>query len=125
MSINETSGAVVDAAVKIHRTLGPGLLEAVYEGCLIYELRKRGHRVENQLPLPVVYDETCIDLGYRLDLLVNGMVIVEVKAVARLLPIHCAQVLTYLRLSGHRAGLLLNFNVPVLKHGIRRFVNRI
>lgn len=123
MSINDCSGAVIDAAMKVHSVLGPGLLEAAYDGCLSHELRKRGLLVVNQLQLPVVYDGICIDLGYRIDLLINGTVVVEVKAVSKLLPIHMAQVLSYLKLGGYKLGLLLNFNVPHLRDGIRRIVN--
>ena len=125
MNINDCSGAVVDAAMKVHSILGPGLLESAYEGCLAHELRKRGFYVLHQLELPVVYDDACIDLGYRLDLLVNGVVVVEVKAVVKLLPVHNAQLLSYLKLSGHKVGLLINFNVAHLRDGIRRMVNRL
>lgn len=125
MGLNDSSGAVVDAAIKVHRSLGPGLLEGAYEGCLVHELRKRGHLVVQQLPLPVLYDGICIDLGYRIDLLVDGGIIVEVKSVGKLAPIHNAQVLSYLKLGGYKVGLLLNFNVPRLKDGIRRIVNRL
>ena len=123
MALNDSSGAVVDAAIKVHTALGPGLLEGAYEGCLVHELRKRGHLVVQQLPLPVLYDGICIDLGYRIDLLVDGGVVVEVKSVGTLAPIHNAQLLSYLKLGGYKVGLLLNFNVPRLKDGIRRIVN--
>ena len=125
VSLNDSSGAVVDAAIKVHTALGPGLLEGAYEGCLVHELRKRGHLVLQQLPLPVLYDEICIDLGYRIDLLVDGGVVVEVKSVGKLAPIHNAQLLSYLKLGGYKVGLLLNFNVPHLKDGIRRMANRL
>ena len=125
MGLNDTSGAVVDAAIRVHTALGPGLLEGAYEGCLAHELRKRGHLVEQQLPLPVVYDGICIDLGYRIDLLVDGGVVVEVKSVGKLAPIHNAQLLSYLKLGGYKLGLLLNFNVPHLRDGVRRMVNRL
>ena len=125
MGLNDSSGAVVDAAIKVHMALGPGLLEGTYEGCLVHELRKRGHLVEQQLTLPVLYDGVCIDLGYRIDLLVDGGVVVEVKSVGKLAPIHDAQLLSYLKLGGYKLGLLLNFNVPRLKDGIRRIVNRL
>ena len=125
MEVNDSSGAVVDAAIKVHRTLGPGLLEGAYEGCLVHELRKRGHVVLQQLALPVLYDGVCIDLGYRIDLLVDGQVVVEVKSVGKLAPIHNAQLLSYLKLGGYNVGLLLNFNVPRLKDGIRRLVHRL
>ena len=125
MGLNDSSGAVIDAAIKVHTALGPGLLEGAYEGCLVHELRKRGHLVVQQLALPVLYDGVCIDLGYRIDLLVDGQVVVEVKSVGKLAPIHNAQVLSYLKLGGYKVGLLLNFNVPHLRDGIRRVVNRL
>jgi GxxExxY protein len=125
MELNDSSGAVVDAAIKVHTALGPGLLEGAYEGCLVHELRKRGHLVVQQLALPIIYDGICIDLGYRIDLLVDGQVVVEVKSVGKLAPIHNAQLLSYLKLGGYKVGLLLNFNVPYLKDGIRRIVNRL
>ena len=125
MRINEISGQIVDAAMKVHSALGPGLLESAYEGCLVHELRKRGLQVANQVTLPVVYDGVEIDVGYRLDLLVERSVIVELKAVDKIAPIHEAQLLTYLKLSGHRLGLLLNFNVVRMKDGIKRMVNNL
>ena len=124
MEVNDSSRPVIDAAMKVHTVLGPGLLEGAYEGCLAHELRKRGHLVIQQLALPVLYDDVCIDLGYRIDLLVNGMLVVEVKAVGKLAPIHSAQLLSYLKLGGYKAGLVINFNVPRRKDGIRRLVNR-
>jgi GxxExxY protein len=122
VNVNEVSGQVVDAAMKVHTALGPGLLESAYEGCLLHELRKRGLRAANQEMLPVVYDGVQIDVGYRIDLLVQDMVIVELKAVDALAPIHEAQLLTYLKLSGKKVGLLINFNVLHLKDGIKRRV---
>jgi GxxExxY protein len=109
--------------MKVHSVLGPGLLEAAYKRCLVGELRKRGLLVEEELEPPVIYDGTCVELGYRIDLLVNGVVIVEVKAVSKLLSVHHAQLLSYLRLSGHKIGLLINFNVRHLRDGISRTVN--
>jgi len=123
MNLNEISRDIVDAAMKVHSTLGPGLLESAYEGCLIYELRKRGHMVLHQVSLPATYDGIKIDVGYRIDLLVDEAVIIELKCVEKLLPIHEAQLLTYLKLSGKKIGLLINFNVPHLKDGIKRLVN--
>jgi GxxExxY protein len=111
--------AIIAAAIKVHDTLGPGLLESVYEKCLAHELSKRGLRVESQSPLPVEYDGVRLDCGYRLDLLVERQVIIEVKSVERLLPIHTAQVITYLKLSGVRQALLLNFNAPTLTGGMK------
>ena len=111
---------IIGAAIEVHRALGPGLLESAYEECLCVELGLRDIRFRSQVELPVVYKEHRVDGGYRLDLVVEDSVIVEIKAVERLLSLHEAQLLTYLRLSGIATGLLLNFNVPVLKDGIRR-----
>jgi GxxExxY protein len=124
LNINETSGEIVDAAIKVHSVLGPGLLESTYEACLKYELLKRGLMVESQVMLPVHYDGVAIDAGYRIDLLVED-VVVELKAVEKLAPIHEAQLLTYLKLSGKKLGLLLNFNVLHMKDGIKRFANNL
>jgi len=121
--LNGITESIIGAAIEVHRALGPGLLESAYEACLTFELVHRGLKVEPQKPLPVVYQEVKLDCGYRLDLLVEEAVIVEVKAVDRLAPIHQAQLLSYLRLSGCKVGLLINFNVKVLKDGIRRVVN--
>lgn len=121
--LNGITESIIGAAIEVHRALGPGLLESAYEACLTFELVQRGLKVEQQKPLPVVYQEVKLDCGYRLDLLVEEAVIVEVKAVDRLAPIHQAQLLSYLRLSGCKVGLLINFNVKVLKDGIRRVVN--
>jgi GxxExxY protein len=109
--------------MKVHFALGPGLLESVYETCLTHELRKRGLVVLTQLPIPVIYDDICIEMGFRIDLLVNGAVIVEVKSVSKVLPVHEAQLLSYLKLSNHRVGLLINFNIVHLKDGITRVIN--
>ena len=124
-SINDRSAQVVDAAMRVHSALGPGLLEGAYAACLAYELRCRGLSVLAQHPLPVVYKGTQVELGYRLDLLVEDAVIVELKTVTKLLPIHEAQLLSYLKLSGHRVGLLINFQVLHLKDGIKRMVNKL
>ena len=113
---------VVDASLAVHRSLGPGLLESVYQVCLDYELRKRDVDVEREVVLPVAYDGVRLDAGLRLDLLVGRLVVVELKAVEALLPVHKAQVLTYLKLTGHRLGLLINFNVPLIRDGIKRIV---
>ena len=122
MSINEITAAIIGAAIDVHRALGPGLLESAYEECLCRELSLRQVPYERQRALPVEYKGLRLDCGYRLDLVVDGQVVVEVKAVEALMPIHEAQVLTYLRLGGWKAGLLINFNVPILKRGIRRLV---
>jgi GxxExxY protein len=119
----ETVGrAVLDAALTAHRKLGPGLLESVYENCPAHELSKAGMRVDQQLALPVTYDEIWLDVGYRVDLLVHDAVVVEVKATEALTPVHLAQVLTYLRFSGRRLGFLINFNTVLVRHNIRRVV---
>lgn len=123
MQINEISGQIVDAAIKVHSALGPGLLESAYEACLAYELRKRGLSARTQVEQPVYYDGVRIDVGYRLDLLVEESVIVELKSVERVTPLHQAQLLSYLKLSGLKVGLLINFNVVLLKDGIQRMVN--
>ena len=123
MDMNEITGHVVDAAIRVHTALGPGLLESAYQGCLYYELAKRQLRVLKEVGLPVTYDGTKMDLGYRLDLLVEGMVVVEIKSVDAIHPIHTAQVLPYLKLSDKPVGLLLNFNVVRMKDGIYRYVN--
>lgn len=123
MELNEISGQVIGAAITVHQELGPGLLESAYESCLAYELRQRGLTVEEQIPVPVVYKGIKLECGYRLDLLVEKRIIVELKAVDALLPIHDAQLLTYLKLCKLRLGLLINFNVPILKNGIKRLLN--
>ncbi len=121
--INKVSEEIIAGAIEVHRNLGPGLLEFAYEACLVYELRDRGLVVEQQKPLPIFYRDVAVEVGYRLDLLVEDAVVVELKSVEKLEPIHQAQVLSYLKLSGHRVGLLINFNVRMLKHGIKRFIN--
>lgn len=121
--LNELSEAIIGAAIAVHRELGPGLLESAYEACLVFELRGRGFVVEQQKPCPVQYRGLEIECGYRLDLLVNGLVVVELKSVDQLLPVHEAQLLSYLKLSGIRLGLLMNFNVERLHQGIKRRLN--
>jgi GxxExxY protein len=123
--LNNLSRTTVDAAIQVHSALGPGLLESPYETCLAYELGERGLRVRTQVALPVVYKSIQMDLAYRIDLLVEESIIVELKTVSKLLPIHEAQLLTYLKLSGHRIGLLLNFHVPLMREGIKRLVNNL
>ena len=119
-AINEISGLVVDAAFQVHQALGPGLLESVYEQCLLYELNKTGLDVRRQVRVPVRYKDLEFDCGFRLDLLVNDAVVVEIKAVEVVLPVHLAQILTYLKITGHRVGLLINFNRSTIKDGIHR-----
>ena len=116
------SRLVVDAGLKVHKAFGPGLLESAYEHCLAYELQKRGASVRRQVALPIVYDGVALDAGYRLDLVVNDQIIVEVKAVEALSRLHEAQILTYLRLSKLKLGFLMNFNVDLFKNGLRRVV---
>ncbi len=122
MNCNTVNGAVIDAAIQVHRALGPGLLENAYEACLEHELKKRGYDVKTQLVLPLVYDGLQVDGGYRIDMLVNDAVIVELKAVEKVLPVQEAQLLSYLKLSGRKIGLLLNFNVQLMRDGITRRV---
>jgi GxxExxY protein len=121
-SANEVSRIVVDSALKVHSALGPGLLESVYQTCLAQELRTRGLLVEEQVAVPIVYAGTKLEAGYRIDLLVENCVIVEIKSVDAIAPVHRAQTLSYLRLSGKQIALLINFNVAHLKDGIKRFV---
>jgi len=117
------TGRVIRAAIAVHSELGPGLLESTYHACLSHEFMKASLAFEHQVRLPVKYDSINLEAGYRIDFLVEGEVIVELKSVTRLLPLHVAQLLTYLRLSHHRVGLLINFNVPHLRDGIKRVVN--
>ncbi len=123
ISPNEVSHAIITAAMRVHTELGPGLLESTYAACLQYELAQTGLRSATQVGLPVVYQRVKLELGYRMDLLVEDLVIVEIKSVDAISPVHQAQLLSYLKLSGKSIGLLINFNVVHLKDGIRRFVN--
>ena len=125
MDVNSISGHVVDSAMKVHSALGPGLLESAYEACLTYELCQRGLGVRTQHPLPLTYHGVRLDVCYRIDLLVDDAVVVELKAVAKLLPIHEAQLLSYLKLSGNKVGLLINFHELHLKDGIKRMVHNL
>jgi len=119
---NELTEAIIGAAIEVHRTLGPGLLESTYEICLCHELAIRGIRFERQVSIPMEYKGVKLDCGYRADIVAEGMVLVEIKAVDSLLPIHDAQLLSYLKLGGWKIGLLINFNVELLKNGLRRRV---
>ena len=121
--LNQISDDIIGAAIDVHRALGSGLLESAYEACLTFELLERGRRVEQQKPMSVKYKEVSLDVGYRIDMLVEDAVVLEIKAVSSLEPVHEAQILSYLKLSGCHLGLLINFNVKVLKNGIRRLVN--
>jgi GxxExxY protein len=122
LDVNKTTEAVIGAAIEVHRHLGPGLLESAYEECLCYELKFRHIAFKRQVSLPVVYKGVRLDCGYRIDLLANDELVVELKTVDSLLPIHEAQVITYMRLGGWKVGLLLNFSLPTLKQGIKRLV---
>jgi GxxExxY protein len=121
--LDEISRRIIGAAIEVHRHLGPGLLESAYQSCLAFELQQLGLKVEEQRSLPVVYEQVKLDCGYRLDFVVEDEIIVEIKAIEQLLPIHEAQLLSYLRLAKKRVGLLMNFHVPVLKNGLKRIVN--
>lgn len=123
LELGRITGEIVDAAIKVHMALGPGLLESAYEACMCVELRRRGLRLRQQLKMPVLYEGLRIDIGYRIDLLVEESVVIEMKAVKRLLPVHEAQLLSYLRLSDRKVGLLLNFHAPLMRDGIKRMVN--
>lgn len=125
MHENEISGIIVDAAYKIHTTLGPGLLESVYEAVLAFELAKRGLRVVVQQAIPVIYEDVRLELGFRADIIVNNKVVIEVKSVDAVAPVHPKQLRTYLKLMDLKLGLLINFNVPLIKEGIRRVVNNL
>ena len=125
MTENEISEKIIGCAIQVHRELGPGLLESSYEECLYYELVQSGMLVEKQKPLPLIYKEVKLDCGYRLDLIVENKVVTEVKAVEALNDVHMAQVLTYLKLSRCKLGLLMNFNVVLMKSGIKRVVNNL
>lgn len=122
MEINDITQEILDSAFKIHTALGPGLLESAYQACLVYELRKKGLTVEVEKTLPLIYEEMKLECGYRIDLLVEQKVVVELKTVEAFKDLHIAQVLTYLKLSGNHVGLLLNFYTKSLKHGIKRLV---
>ena len=121
--LNEISGKIIDCSIRVHTELGPGMLEGAYQTCLMHELIEAGFDVQSQLKLPIVYRGIELDAGYRIDLLVQGSVIIELKAIDRLLPVHEAQLLSYLRMSDLRLGLLINFNVKRLVDGVRRVVN--
>ena len=125
LQINETSGQVVNAAMKVHSALGPGLLESAYRTCLAHELRGRGLNVLVECPVTIKYERVTLPIAYRIDLLVEDHVVVELKSVAKLKPIHHAQLLSYLKLSGHPVGLLINFNEVHLRKGLKRMVNQL
>ena len=122
MEFDDVSNKIIGCAIEVHRELGPGLLESAYEECLLYELLEQGIYTVRQKPVPVVYKEIRLDYGYRIDLLVENRVIVELKTVDMVIPVHVAQILTYMRFSEINIGLLINFKVTVLKNGVRRFI---
>jgi GxxExxY protein len=122
METNQITHEILDSAYKIHSNLGPGLLESAYQACLIYELKKKGLKVEPEKPVPIVYEEVELNCGYRIDILVEDEVVIELKTVDVFTDVHYAQVLTYLKFSGKKVGLLLNFNTKSLKNGIKRFI---
>ena len=125
MNENEISNKIIGLGIDIHQSLGPGLLESAYKECLYYRIQREGIFVEKEKPMPLIYREVKLDCGYRIDLLVNRMVVVEIKSVEALNEVHFAQTLTYMKLGGYKLGLLINFNVSLLKDGIKRIVNRI
>jgi GxxExxY protein len=125
MDENELSYKIIGAAMELHKTLGPGLLESVYEAALAYDLREMGINVASQVPMPMVYKDVKMEVGYRIDLLVENKVIIEIKSVENLTPVHFAQTLTYLKLADKRLALLINFNTKLLKDGIHRIVNKL
>ena len=123
MRLNNISRHIIGASIEVHRQLGPGLLESAYQKCLHYELEQKGLRVRNEIPRPIIYKEIHLDHGYRMDLLVEEKVVVEIKTVEKIADVHLAQLLTYLKLGGYELGLLINFNVTLLKNGIKRIIN--
>lgn len=122
MEFEDISRNIIGAAIEVHKQLGPGLLESAYEECLVYELQQKGYNVERQRPVPVIYKEIKLDYGYRIDILVDNKVLIELKSVDAIAPVHEAQILTYMKFANIKIGLLINFNVTVLKQGIKRFV---
>ncbi|MEX2594870.1 MAG: GxxExxY protein [Anditalea sp.] len=125
MTENDISKIVFDCALKVHTNLGPGLLESAYEECLFYEIKKIGLHVEKQKPLPLIYEKVMLEIGYRIDIIVENKFIIEVKAVDALNDVHLAQILTYLKLTNCKLGMLINFNVTLIKNGIKRVINGI
>ena len=125
MTENEISKIVIGFAIEVHKALGPGLLENTYQECLYYKLKKEGLKVEKEKPMPVIFEEVRLECGYRIDLLVEDKVVIELKSVEILNDVHVAQTLTYMKLGGYKLGLLINFNVPLLKYGVRRVVDKL
>ena len=125
MTENEISKIIIGKAIEVHKNLGPGLLESAYQECLYYEIKKSGLSVQKELALPIIYKEIKLDHGYRIDLLVENKVVIELKTVDSLIDVHEAQILTYLKLGNYKLGLLMNFNVKLLKQGLKRYVNNL
>ena len=125
MTENEISYKIIGAALEIHKNIGPGLLESAYENALAFDLRELGFDVKQQVPMPFIYKDIQLEVGYRIDLMVNNKVLIEIKSVENIAPVHFAQTLTYLKLSGMKLGLIINFNTKVLKEGIHRIVNNL
>ena len=125
MTENEISKIVIGFAIEVHKALGPGLLENTYQECLYYKLKKEGFKVEKEKPMPVIFEEVRLECGYRIDLLVEDKVVIELKSVEILNDVHVAQTLTYMKLGDYKLGLLINFNVPLLKYGVRRVVDKL
>lgn len=123
MTENQIAKSVFEAALKVHKALGPGLLESAYEECLFYELKKQGIKVEKQKALPLIYEDVKMEIGYRVDLMIENKFIIEIKAVEAMNDVHMAQILTYLKLADCKLGMLINFNVSLLKNGVRRVIN--
>lgn len=123
MHLNKITDSIIGAAINVHRELGPGLLESAYQECLFFELIENKHEVKKEVPVPIVYKDVHLDHGYRIDLLVENRVVIELKTVEKLTDMHTAQILTYLRLGNYKLGLLVNFDVKLLKNGIKRFIN--
>ncbi len=122
MVASEMTKTIIGCAIKVHRVLGPGLLESAYQECLIYELDKAGYRIQREKPMPIIYEEVKLNHGYRIDILVENKVVIELKTVERFTDVHFAQILTYMKLGEYKLGLLINFNVNLLKNGIKRFI---
>lgn len=123
MTENEIAKQIIGCAIEVHKTLGPGLLESAYQECLYYKLQKEGLYVQKEKPMPLVFEEVKLECGYRIDLLVEGKVVIELKSVERLTDVHLAQTLTYMKLGNYKLGLLINFNVTLLKQGLKRVIN--
>jgi len=123
MNVNEISNKVIGIAIEVHKALGPGLLESAYQECLFYKLEQTGFRVEKEKPMPLIFEDVKLDCGYRIDILVENKLVIEIKAVEKLNDIHLAQILTYLKVGHFKLGLLFNFNVVLLKDGIKRVIN--